>query len=179
MRHTLLRTPGLILLTLIACGGGAPPRELGTPRVEAATQTPVKRTFYEDGALNLVKAIVPHGDELLVVGNSRICRLSRTGELLGCQSGEADLSDIEVVTDSTGAPAAIVGSGLWGRPSAAVLGLDGRVRWRYDAEYQAMGTPATVDRDGKRVVLVNHGEKGLQTFDFEAGKALPSGESPG
>ena len=178
MRHAL-QTPVFILLTLISCGGGAPPRELRTPRVEAAAQTPVKRTFFEDGALNLVKAIVPRGDELLVVGNARICRLSRAGELVGCQSGEADLSDFEVVADSTGAPAAIVGSGLWGRPSAAVMGLDGRVRWRYDAEYQAMGLPATVDRDGKRVVLVNHGEKGLQTFDFETGRAVPAGEPPG
>jgi len=178
MRHALLGTP-VILLTLISCGGGFPPRELRTPRVEAATQTPVKRMFYEDGALNLVQAIVPHGDELLVVGNSRICRLSRTGELLGCQSGEADLWDLEVVADSAGAPAAIVGSGDWGRPSAAVMGLDGQVRWRYDAEYQAMGTPAIVDRDGKRVVLVQHGEKGLQAFDFETGRAVPAGEPPG
>jgi hypothetical protein len=178
MRHALLGTP-VVLLTLISCGSGAPPRQLRTPRVEIAAQAPVKRTFYEDGALNLVKAIVPHGDELLVVGNARVCRLSRSGHLLGCQTGEAELSDVEVVTDSAGAPAAIVGSGLWGRPSAAVMGLDGRVRWRYDAEYQAMGTPATVDRDGKRVVLVQHGEKGLQAFDFETGRAVSAGEPPG
>lgn len=174
MRHMLL-----ILLLLISCGGGAPPRELRTPRIEAAAQIPVKRTFFEDGALNLVQAIVPHGDELLVVGSRRICRLSRPGQPLGCRDAEADLWEMEVVADAAGAPAAIVGSGDWGKPSAAVVGLDGRVRWRYDAEYQAMGLPATVDRDGRRVVLVNHGEKGLQAFDFETGRAMPAGEPPG
>lgn len=141
--------------------------------------TPVKRTFFEDGGLNLVKAIVPLGDEVLVVGNQRICRLDRTGGLLECRSGETDLSDVEVVTGPGGAPAAIVGSGLWGRPSAAVVGLDGRVRWRYDAEYQAMGLPATVDRGGERVVLVHNGEKGLQAFDFETGRAVQAGDPPG
>jgi hypothetical protein len=169
----------VLLLVLAACGGGAPPRELRVPGVEVARQTPVKRVFYEDSGLNLVKAIAPADDGFLVVGNSRICRLSRPGEALGCNDTPVDLWESEVVTDATGAPVAIVGSGGWGRPSAAVLDLTGRLLWKYEGGYDAMGSAAIVDRNGERIVLVEHSQKGLQTFAFKTGETVPSGDPPG
>lgn len=142
-------------------------------------RTPVKQVFHEDSGLNLVHAIAPMGEEVLIVGNSRICRLSRSGEAIACHDVALDLWESEIVTDAEGAPVAVVGAGGWGRPSAAVLDLDGGVRWKYDGGYDAMGSPAVVDWNGERVVLVDHGRQGLRAFDFETGRAVSAGDSRG
>lgn len=179
MRHPAFRAFIPIALSVLACGGGSAPRELLKPGVEIATRTPVKRVFYEDGGLNLVHAMAPAGPNFVIVGNSRICRLSRDGKARGCYGVPVDLWESEIVTNATGGPVAVFGAGGWGRPSAAVIDLAGVLQWKYDGGYAAMRTPAVVDRNGERVVLVDHGRRGVRALDFKTGEAGPFEQSPG
>src|SRR5262249_45147423 len=50
----------------------------------------------------------------------------------------------------------------------------GRVKWRYDAKFKAMGAPAVIDlgsSDGKAVAVFER-ERGLLFFDLDNGKLL-------
>ncbi len=82
------------------------------------------------------------------------------------------LSDLELVPNALGEPSAIVGSGLWGDPSAASINLDGSLNWRYDGGYDGMGRARYVDDGEDRLVVLGDETNQLLFLDFATGDSV-------
>lgn len=167
----------LVAASSTSCGGGSAPAYLSEPRVEVAARKPVKTLLIREPALNLVLAItaLPGGRDVFVVGGRRACTVSLSGSKPECHDLGADLWNLDVLADDDGSPAAIVGSGGWGKPSAAVLNVNGQLKWRYDASYDAMGSVAVLDSSAGRFVVASDSKRGLLYFDFASGKVVRTG----
>jgi hypothetical protein len=159
---------GLLVAVSSACGGGPTPDALSQPRVVIADGRLEKRLLYHNSRLNLVKQIVPlKGGSLLIVGDRVLCTVATSGFVRECVDLPVDLYHIEVLMDASGAPATIVAGGLWGKPSVAVLDLNGTLIWRFDGGFDFMGRPVVGDTPNGAVVFV-----GSRTFDLDTGRRV-------
>jgi hypothetical protein len=160
-----------------SCGGGSAPAALSEPRVEIAVRKPAKTLLIREPAMNLVRAILPlpGGTEFLVVGSNRVCRVSLSGSKSECHDLGVELWNLEVLTNDDGSPAAIVGSRGFGSPSAAVLDVNGQLKWKHDGGYGGMGRAAVLDSPAGRFVVSPDSKRGLLYFDFASGKEVRAG----
>lgn len=161
-------TAVLILGVGWGCGGGPVPGDIGKPRVVVDAKNATKRLVVRDDRLNLVKRIIPAAEgTFLVFGNHLACTVSTSGSTPRCVTLDVDLSDLDVVANEQGMPSLIVGSGLWGKPSVAVLEMTGRVKWRFDGGFDLMGTPYVMHTAQRGIVTVDG-----RTFDLSTGARL-------
>ena len=73
-------------------------------------------------------------------------------------------------------PAAIVGSGAFGSPAAAVLDVNGQPEWKYDAGTGGSWRVGILDRRESRVVVASSAvRRSLLYLDLESGKLLGTG----
>lgn len=159
---------GLLLALLTGCGGGPTPSELSEPQVELGNNRLEKRLLYRNSQLNLVNQIVPMpGGTFLIAGNQLLCTVDISGLVLGCVDLPVDLSKLSVLVDASGAPTTIVGGGLWGKPSAAVLDIKGTLKWRFDGGFDFMDQPVVADSPNGAVILV-----GSRAFDLSTGRRV-------
>lgn len=84
------------------------------------------------------------------------------------------LSYVSILNNSLGKPSYVIGSGLWGKPSAAVYDIDGTLLWKKEYGYDAMGKPAVLD-DGEKRFVVLEKKKDLLFLDFETGEIVRKG----
>lgn len=157
-----------------SCGGGSAPAALSEPRVEIAVRKPSKTLLVSDPALNLVQAIVPlpGGADYFVVGTKRACRVSLSGTKSECRDLGVELWNLDVLPNGDGSPVAIVGSRGMGSPSAAVLDMNGQLKWKHDG---GMGRAAALDSPAGRFVVSPDAKRGLLYFDFASGKEVRTG----
>lgn len=85
-----------------------------------------------------------------------------------------ELSDFAILSNTSGEPSYIIGSGLWGNPSAAVYDIDGALIWKKDYGYDAMGKPAVLDDGDERFVVLEKKED-LLFLNFETGEIVRKG----
>ena len=157
-----------MLSASIACGGGPIPSEVSHVGVHFASKQPRKRQILRDARLNLVKKIVPIGDdEFYVVGNQLACTVTLSGTVRDCATFAVDLWRLDVLRDAAGMPSMIVGAGGWGKPSVAVLDSRGKLKWRFDGGFDVMGNPFVVDTPRGGVVAIQG-----KTFDLPSGTPL-------
>ena len=163
-------SPCVVVLAMCACGGGSTPSVLSAPRVTVAVSQPNKELLYQNPQLNLIKRLSQLPDRrLLVVGNELMCTLERDRRVATCTRLPVDLWDLDVLTDAQGNPAAVVGSGGWGKPSAVVVDATGVLRWRFDGGFQVMDSPVVAGSAEHGLVLV-----GDHRFDIATGKEVQS-----
>ena len=122
----------IIPLFFSSCGGGPVPKYLREAKVDVSIWTPKKEIFFKRDGLNLVKAIVPLKDstKLLIASNKEICRLKNNALDPNEKALNLGLSKFDILKNKSGEPSYIVGSGLWGKPSAAVLDVNGQLKWK-------------------------------------------------
>lgn len=161
-----------ISLFLGSCGGGSVPEYLENAKVEVSVWSPNKELILKNESLNLVKAIVPirNTSEFLIIGNAQAVALSSDKSFSNSFSLDPELYQISIVNNRSGQPSYLVGSALWGKPSAAVFDLKGDLKWKVDYEYDAMGNVAVVDSPNARFVVLEHNEEGLLYLNFESGE---------
>ncbi len=167
---------GVLMPALItaSCGGGTVPESLRDPRVEVSEWTPSKDLVFQKEGFGLVKAVLPLNDEagILVFGGDQFCRASFSQSEHQCVELTVRLSDLDWVPNALGEPSAIVGSGLWGAPSAASINMDGSLNWRYDGGYGAMGRARYVDEGENRLVVFGDERNPLLFLDFATGDTV-------
>lgn len=161
---------------LTSCGGGPVPEYLRDAKVDISKWTPTKEVILKNDNLNLVKTIVPLKDssEFLIVSDNQVCRLINYKLNPGEDVFNNELSDLSILRNTLGEPSYIIGSGLWGKPSAAVLDITGQSKWNKDFGYDAMGKTAVLDDGGERFVVLEKNEE-LLFLDFESGKIARKG----
>ncbi|MFC1555348.1 hypothetical protein ACFL7D_12005 [candidate division KSB1 bacterium] len=115
-------------------------------------------------------------DEFLVVSSNKIGRVSTTGSDPEFFDIEIRLQEVKVVNNSNDKPEAIIGSGFYGKPSAAILNLEGQCMWRYDGGVSSMGRAAIIEDSDIRYVIVNKRREGLLFFDYESGEIIRKGD---
>jgi hypothetical protein len=165
-----------ISIFFTSCGGESVPEYLQDARVDVSTRTPIKEVFFKKNDLNLVKAIVPLKDssEFLIVSDNQALTLLNNKIKPSTAILNHELSDFSILRNTLGEPGYIVGSGLWGKPSAAVLDMTGQLKWKIDYGYEAMGKTAVLDDGDKRFVVLEKKEE-LLFLDFESGKIVRKG----
>ena len=165
-----------ISIFFTSCGGGGVPEYLKEARVDVSTRTPLKEVVLKKDDLNLVKAIVPLKDssEFLIVSGNQVCRLINYELNPGENVFNHELSDLSILRNTLGEPSYIIGSGLWGEPSAAVLDINGQSKWKKDFGYDAMGKTAVLDDGDERFVVLKKKEE-LLFLDFESGEIVRKG----
>ena len=165
-----------ISIFFTSCGGGGVPEYLKEAKVDVSTRTPIKEVVLKKDDLNLVKAIVPLKDssEFLIVSDNQVCKLLNNKLNPGKDIYNHELSDFSILRDSLGEPCYIIGSGLWGKPSAAVLDINGQLKWKKDYGYDAMGKTAVLDDGDERFVVLKKKEE-LLFLNFESGEIVRKG----
>src|SRR5262245_10510306 len=139
-----------------------------------------KKLLYENRDLNLIREMKlgKFGMDktgLMVVGDSGACLLTLEGQPVRCITYKSlNLSSVQVIELTKQNTYAFVAAGIWGGPAAVVMDSEGKVKWRYDAKFKAMGAPAVIDvgASGERVVALFERERGLLFFEFDNGKLL-------
>jgi len=147
---------------------------------EGTMHTLTKKLFYENRDLNLIREmkVGKFGMDktgLMVVGGSGACLLTLEGQPVRCITYKSlNLSSVQVIELPKQNTYAFVAGGLWGGPAAVVMDSEGKVKWRYDAKFKAMGAPAVIDlgASDERVVAMFEREHGLLFFDLDNGKLL-------
>ena len=165
-----------ISIFFTSCGGGGVPEYLIEARVDVSTRTPLKEVVLKKDDLNLVKAIVPLKDSsaFLIVSDNQVCRLINYELNPGEDVFIHELSDFSILRNTLGEPSYIIGSGLWGKPSAAVLDINGQLKWKKDYGYDAMGKTAVLDDGDQRFVVLNIKED-LLFLNFGTGDIVRKG----
>jgi hypothetical protein len=165
-----------ISIFFTSCGGGGVPEYLEEARVDVSTRTPIKEVVLKKDDLNLVKAIVSLKDssEFLIVSNNQVCKLLNNKLNSGKDVFTHELSDFFILRNPLGEPSYIIGRGLWGKPSAAVLDLNGQLIWKKDYGFDGMGKTAVLDDGDERFVVVNKKED-LLFLNFESGEIVRKG----
>lgn len=165
-----------ISIFFTSCGGGGVPEYLKEARIDISTRTPIKKVVLKKDDLNLVKAMVPLKDstEFLIVSDNQVCRLINFELNLSENALNYELSDLSILNNTLGEPSYIIGSGLWGKPSATVLDINGQSKWRKDFGYDAMGKIAVLDDGDERFVVLEKKEE-LLFLDFESGEIVRKG----
>ena len=113
--------------------------------------TLTKKLFYENRDLNLIREmkVGKFGMDktgLMVVGGSGACLLTLEGQPVRYITYKSlNLSSVQVIELPKQNTYAFVAGGLWGGPAAVVMDSEGKVKWRYDAKFKAMGAPAVID----------------------------------
>ena len=169
----------IALLTLMIFGI-ARERGLSRQSKEAPMLTLTKKLLYENKDLNLIQEMKlgRFGMDktcLMVVGGKGACLVTLEGQPVRCISYSLpNLSSAQVIELPKQNTYAFVAGGLWGTPAAVVLDSEGKVKWRYDAEFKAMAEPAFIDigASGERVVALFENDRGLLFFDLDSGKLL-------
>jgi hypothetical protein len=139
-----------------------------------------KKLIYENQDLNLIweMKLGKFGTDktsLMVVGSKGACLLTLVGQPVRCISyASLNLHSVQVVELPKQNTYAFVAGGIWGEPAAVLMDSEGKVKWRYDAEFKAMGAPALIDlgSSGERVVAMFEKDRGLLFFDLDSGKLL-------
>ncbi len=138
------------------------------------------KLLYENPDLNLIHEMKlgKFGMDktgLMVVGSRGACLLTLEGQPVRCISFTShNLYPVQVIELPKQNTYAFVAGGIWGEPAAVVMDSEGKVKWRYDAKFKAMGAPAVIDFgvSGERVISVFEKERGLLFFDLDNGKLL-------
>jgi hypothetical protein len=167
-----------ISLFFSSCGGGTVPEYLSEAKVDVSIWTPKKEVVFKKEGLNLVKAIVPLKDStnFLIVSGKQVYRLINNELNPDFKSINPSLYDIAILRNTIGEPSYIIGSGLSGEPSAAVLDINGQLKWKKDYGYDAMGKTAVLDDGDERFVVLKKKED-LLFLNFESGEIVRK-ESP-
>lgn len=166
----------ILSLFFPSCHGPVPDFLLDA-KVEISKWTPTKEVVLKKDSLNLVKAIVPLKDstDFLIIGN-QVCRLSNNKLTSTSKSISPDLTNLYIIRDTSGEPSYIVGDGLWGKPSAAVFDINGKLKWKKAYPYKAMGLTAVLDDGAERfVVLEKYDDSCLLYLNFESGEIARKG----
>lgn len=144
-----------ISIFFTSCGREAP-EYLKEARVDVSTRTPNKEVVLKKYDLNLVKAIVPLKDssEFLIVSDNQVCKLLNNKLNPYEDVFNHELFDFSILRNTLGEPSYIIGSGLWGEPSAAVLDINGQLKWKKDYGFDAMGKTAVLDDGNERFVVL-------------------------
>ncbi|HEV2663702.1 MAG TPA: hypothetical protein VG324_02265 [Blastocatellia bacterium] len=139
-----------------------------------------KKLLYENRDLNLIHELKlgKFGTDktgLMVVGGRGACELTLEGQPVRCISYTLlNLFPVQVVELPKQNDYVFVAGGLWGEPAAVVMDSEGKVKWRYDARFKAIGEPAVIElgASGGQAVAVFERERGLLFFDLDTGKLL-------
>ena len=163
-----------ICMFFTSCGGGSVPEYLREARVDVAIWTPKKEVVLEKEGLNLVKAIVPLKDstEFMIVSGQQVCLLKNNKLNPDFKKIEPELWNLDILRNTSGEPSHIIGNGGWGKPSAAVLDINGQLKWKKDYGYDAMGMAAILDDGDERFVVLEKKERGLLFLSFESGEIV-------
>ena len=157
---------------------GPVPDYLRDAKVDISIWTPTIEVVLKKDGLNLVKEIVPLQDsaEFLIMSDNQICRFSNYKLNPNSKSISPELTNLYIVRDTSGEPSYIVGDGLWGKPSAAVFDINGKLKWKKDYPYKAMGLTAVLDDGAERfVVLEKYDDSCLLYLNFESGEIARKG----
>jgi hypothetical protein len=169
----------IALLTLMNSGVARARGSIGRSK-EGTMLTLNKKLLYENRDLNLIREMKlgKFGMDktgLMVVGDSGACLLTLEGQPVRCITYKSlNLSSVQVIELTNQNTYAFVAAGVWGEPAVLVMDGEGKVKWRYDARFKAMGAPAVIDvgASGGRVVALFERERGLLFFDLDSGKLL-------
>ncbi|HKQ76217.1 MAG TPA: hypothetical protein VJ810_21160 [Blastocatellia bacterium] len=139
-----------------------------------------KKLFYENGDLNLIldMKLGKFGMDktgLMVLGSNGACLLTLEGQAVKCMMYKSlKVASVQVIELPEQNTYVFVARGMWGEPAVVVMDSEGKVKWRYDARFKAMGAPAVIDFDGsgERVIALFEHERGLLIFDLDNGKLL-------
>jgi len=166
-----------ISMFFTSCGGGSVPEYLREARVDVFIWTPKKEVVFTKDGLNLVKAIVPLKDstDFLIVSGKQVCRLVNNKLNPDFKVINPSLYNLAILRNTIGEPSYIIGSGLWGEPSAAVFDINGQLKWKKDYGYDAMGKAAVLDDGDERFVVLEKKEEGLLFLNFESGELVRKG----
>lgn len=167
------------LVSVMICGA-ARAHGLCWQSKEAPVLALTKKLLYENRDLNLIHEMKlgKFGTDttgLMVVGGRGACLLTLEGQPVSCISyTQLNLFPVQVVELPKQNDYVFVAGGLWGEPAAVVMDSEGKVKWRYDARFKAMGAPAVIDlgASGGQAVAVFERGRGLLFFDLDTGKLL-------
>jgi hypothetical protein len=163
-----------ISMFFTSCGGGSVPEYLREARVDVSIWTPKKEVVLKKDGLNLVKAIVPLKDstEFLIVSDKQVCWLLNNKLNPDFKKLNPELWNLAILRNTSGEPSYIIGNGGWGKPSAAVLDINGQLKWKKDYGYDAMGMAAILDDGDERFVVLEKKDQGLLFLSFESGEIV-------
>ncbi|HEY9434053.1 MAG TPA: hypothetical protein VI260_21555 [Blastocatellia bacterium] len=170
----------IIAILILMISGIARARGPSRQSKEASMLRLTKKLIYENQDLNLIweMKLGKFGTDktsLMVVGSKGACLLTLVGQPVRCISyASLNLHSVQVVELPKQNTYAFVAGGIWGEPAAVLMDSEGKVKWRYDAEFKAMGAPALIDlgSSGERVVAMFEKDRGLLFFDLDSGKLL-------
>ena len=176
----LQKTIFVIALFTLTISGAALARGASCQSKRRPMLSLTRKLLYENQDLNLIweMKLGKFGTDktsLMVVGSNGACLLTLEGQPVRCISyASLNLHSVQVVELPKQNTYAFVAGGIWGTPAAVVMDSEGKVKWRYDAEFKAMGAPAVIHpgASGERVVAILHREQGLLFFDLNSGKPL-------
>jgi len=164
----------IISMFITSCGGGPVPEYLKETKVDVSIWTPKKEVVFQKDGLNLVKVILPlkNSSELMIASNKEVCQLVNYELNPDAAIIKHGLSQVDILKNESGEPSYIIGSGLWGKPSAAVLDMNGQLKWEKYYGYNAMGMAAVLDDGDERFVVLEKKDRGLLFLDFESGEIV-------
>ena len=160
-----------------SCGGGSVPEYLEEPRVDISEWAPTKEVVSKKDGPNLVIAIVPlqNPTEFLIVSGNQVCKLINYELNPDCKEITPGLSNLVIVRNTSGEPSYVMGNGLWGKPSAALLDINGQLKWKKDYGFDAMGIATVLDDGDERFVVLEKKDEGLLYLSFESGEIVRKG----
>ena len=159
---------GALMLSAIGCTTPEIPDALREASVPVAKIVAVRTRFGGSEGLGLIWGLTaaPTGD-ILAIGNT-LCTMRGGDAAAACVPSPVETVFSDAVPDASGTPEALIVASLWGKPSAARLGMDGSLAWRFDAGYDGMGSVAVHDGPSGRVVLVGANDS-IVALDYATG----------
>jgi hypothetical protein len=164
----------IISMFITSCGGGPVPEYLREAKVDVSIWTPKKEVVFQKDGLNLVKVIMPlkNSSELMIASDREVFKLLNYELNPDAEVINHELSQLDILKNKSGEPSYIIGSGLWGKPSAAVLDMSGQLKWKKEYGYNAMGMAAILDDGDERFVVLEKKDQGLLFLNFESGEIV-------
>lgn len=161
-----------IPMFFISCDGV--PEYLSEAKVEVSIWTPTKEVVFKKEGLNLVKEIVPLKDstDFLIVSGRQICSLRNNELSPDFKAINPNLYNLAILRNTIGDPSYIIGSGLSGQPTAAVLDINGNLKWKKDYGVAGQERAVILDDGDKRFVVTEIWSENLIFLNFETGEVV-------
>ncbi|MGZ5494107.1 MAG: hypothetical protein ACXWHG_10905 [Thermoanaerobaculia bacterium] len=180
MRHPFTKAVFLLLL-LVDCGGGSPPRELSPGIVKSSGGVTLAASRTVNGTNIITDLELTQQGQVIAIGNQGVVVLSPS--LTPVSSGRFEGSSL-FLADSIIRPetekSIVAISTFDGNPQIATFRLDGRRLWSYKEKNPLVsGTHGLMPEVGRSgAVVVSHQQRGLLLLDSETGRVLNAFAAP-
>jgi hypothetical protein len=170
-----------LLLVLVGCGGGSPPRELSPGIVKSSKGVTLVASRALNG-LNIITDLeLTQRGEVIAVGNQGVAVLSPS--LTPVSSGRFEGSSLflaDSIVRLETAKSIVAVSTFDGNPQIAAFRLDGRKLWSYHEKNPLVSsTHGLIPEAGRSgAVVVSHKQRGLLLLDSETGSVLNAFAAP-